>query len=168
LAPSVIIGIAGLVLTSLGLYLGTRDGDGDRSSVVAYQGQVQAACRTILTVANLDRAMGVDSRGLLDKGRILTAATENLDATKLQFDLVSRLDPPKQLSEAKAKFDVAKDQYIAFGRDLINRLDRSLPARPTTAQYEAVVAGNQNTILPASVEINSAMSGLAGAECRVA
>jgi hypothetical protein len=166
LAPSAIIGIAGLVLTALGLYISSRGGGGD-GGVAGYQAQVQAACRTILRIANLDRALGQDDRGLLDKSRIVTAVNENIEATKLQLDLVGQLDTPKELRGAKGRFLTARDKYLATGHDLIARIDRSLPPRPTPAQYEAVVVDNQKIILPASVEINSAMTELAGAECRV-
>lgn len=168
LAPSAIIGLAGLILTALGLLISSRGGDGGDDSVAVYQEQVRAACRTIFGLADLDRALSVDDRDLLEKSRIVTAATENLEATKLQFDLVARLDTPKQLGGNKERFEIAKDRYLAFGRDLISTIDRSLPPRPTLAQYEAVVVDEQKTILPASVEINNAMTELAGAECRVA
>jgi hypothetical protein len=168
LAPSAIIGLAGLLLTAIGLYItsnGDEKGDG---GVAAYQEQIRAACTTIFRLANLDRALAVDNRGLLDKTKIVAAANENLEATKLQFDLVERLDAPKELQGSKARFQKAKTSYLTFGGNLIATIDRSLPPRPTPEQYEAVVAANQKTILPASVEINAAMTELAGGECRVA
>ena len=168
LAPSAIIGVAGLVLTAIGLYVSSRGEDKGADGVTAYQEQVRAACATILRLANLDRALAVDNRGLLDKIRIVTAANENLEATKLQFDLIERLDPPKELEGPKERFQKAKAGYLTFGGDLIATIDRSLPSRPTPEQYQAVVAANQKTILPASVEINAAMTELAGSECRVA
>jgi hypothetical protein len=161
--------------------------------VTPYQQQVHAACnriQQIQTVAAQTLSQGVAmenpfSQGrpgadglspnpfgsagqlvmptlLVDKAVVVPALQSNYDSTKLEFDLLDQRQTPPALKDQKKRQEAVKGNYLATLRSFLQRAQHDLPDRPTVNQVVALFASPA-----AAVEINDAMSALAGGDCTV-
>jgi hypothetical protein len=181
--------LATLVITATIAVLQFRRTD----TVTPYQQQVHAACNRMqqietATAQTLAQGVAMDlpfSQGgpggggipsnpiaspgplvmptlLVDKAVVLPALQSNYDSTKLEFDLLDQKQTPPALRDQKRRQGAVKDSYLATLRSFLQRAQHDLPDRPTVNQVAALFASPT-----AAVEINDAMSALAGGDCTV-
>jgi hypothetical protein len=154
--------------------------------VTPYQQQVHAACNRIQQVEIAtgqtlaqDLAMSAppggfplrsDSSGpalvmptlLVNRAAVLPALQSNYDSTKLEFDLLDQRTVPEALKDQKTRQEAAKDRYLVILRTNLEKARHDLPDQPTVTQVAALFADPA-----AAVDVNDAMSALAGGDCTV-
>lgn len=97
-----------------------------------------------------------------DKASVVPALQSTYDSMKLEFDLLDRRTVPSALRDQKTREEAAKDTYLATLHTTIEEAEHDLPNRVTLNQVQALFWSPA-----ADVEINDAMSALAGGDCSV-
>jgi hypothetical protein len=98
----------------------------------------------------------------VDKAVVVPALQSNYDSTKLEFDLLDQRQTPPALKDQKKRQEAVKDNYLATLHSFLQKAEHELPDRPTLNQVAALFASATG-----AVEINDAMSALAGGDCTV-
>jgi hypothetical protein len=136
--------------------------------VTPYQQQVHATCNRLQdlsrdVIGQLGPSFSPDGQLFVDKALLLRWFQSNYDAAKLQLELLDQRTTPTALKEEKRREEVAKDAYLAAMRSDIERVQRDLPARLSFQQLSPMEA----SFAPFIVEMNDALTGLAGGDCTV-
>ena len=154
-------------LAAVGLLQFRKGGD----DVAAYQQQVHAVCNQIHDLASPTNAnVGVHFEGDVlhyDKALISQSLQNSYQAIKVQFNLLDLRNTPSALQSQKMHEEVVRDSYLAFGSKVIQVVKRDLPDDPTQAQLDAVQGPLQAEGKTTGVQMDDALTSLAGGECKV-
>jgi hypothetical protein len=111
----------------------------------------------------------VDGTLYVDKASVLQVDQFNYDAIQREFQLLDERKTPSSLKDPKKREETARDNYLTAWRSFIEQVRQDLPGHASLGQIATVQQRAESTRgASVMVEINDALSALAGGDCAVA